>query len=331
VSRERISQLARAQRLAAEDPGGWGRHPGLGHTPVVEIDGVLLSLQGEQVGGSVKARVAAWWLDQARAAGRLRPEQPVVTASSGSLAVGLAVAARHLGQPLTVVMSAGTPSRWTEAAEALGAAVVLVPQVSGGPGRVTGHDLRAAQEHARQLAQERSGCWLDQLRDPGCLAAHLAWTGPELRDQLPGPPGAFVACVGSAATFVGVGTVLKEAFPGLVRVAVEPAAAAVLAGRRVSGDHALHGCGFGFRTPMWEEGCAERLAEIDDEEVGQAQAALASRGIATSGSGAGAFAVGLRLRAASGTVLALLPDGRREAGAGPELVEGRRERPPYGV
>jgi len=64
--------------------------------------------------------------------------------------------------------------------EALGAEVVLVPQVDGAPGQVTGADVAAAAEVAQRLAAERGGFYVDQfnaLEGPG---AHEATTGPEI-------------------------------------------------------------------------------------------------------------------------------------------------------
>lgn len=308
MSRPRHDDLLRTARaLAAQADPAWGEPAP--PVPIRLVDGVLLPLHGASPGGSLKGLVAAWWLDHNRHTGRLGPTQPVLTASSGNFAVGLAHACQRRAQPLTVVLSAATPAPYLAALRDLRAEVELVPRVSPDAAPLSGPDLHLAQQRARQLATERGAVWLDQLRDPACLAAHLALTGPALLRQLGEPPSAFVACVGSGASFLGIGAVLRAAWPHLRRVAVEPHTAAVLAGHQVTGPHALHGCGFGFRPPFWRADCADALHRVTDNDALAAQRHLAEHGVHTGPSGAAAFLVARRLRTADAPTLALLPEG----------------------
>jgi len=77
--------------------------------------------------------------------------------TSGNTDAGLAVACAVLRHPLVVTMSAGNSEQRARMLEALGAEVVLVPQVDGAPSRVTGADMAAAAEIAQRLAAERRG------------------------------------------------------------------------------------------------------------------------------------------------------------------------------
>ena len=88
---------------------------------------------------------------------------PVVEMTSGNMGAGLAVACATLGHPLVVAMSAGNSSARARMLEGLGAEVVLVAQVDGSPGQVTGRDVEAAAEAARQIARERDGFYVDQF------------------------------------------------------------------------------------------------------------------------------------------------------------------------
>src|ERR1700720_82835 len=84
----------------------------------------------------------------ARKDGRLKPGMPVVEMTSGNMGAGLAVVCAALGHPLVVTMSAGNSPARAKMLEGLGAEVVLVPQVDGCAGQVTGPDVEAATEAA---------------------------------------------------------------------------------------------------------------------------------------------------------------------------------------
>ena len=62
--------------------------------------------------------------------------------------------------------------------EALGAEVILVPQVDGVPGQVTGADVAAAAEAAHSIAVEQQGFYVNQFHAPEGVQAHEETTGP---------------------------------------------------------------------------------------------------------------------------------------------------------
>jgi cysteine synthase A len=80
-------------------------------------------------------------------------------------------------------MSAGNSPQRVRMLEALGAEVVLVPQVDGAPGQVTGADVSAAAEEAKRIAAQRGGFYANQFQAPECERAHWDTTGPEIWAQ----------------------------------------------------------------------------------------------------------------------------------------------------
>src|SRR5215212_6377283 len=89
-------------------------------------------------GGSMKDRAALQIVRDAEAEGRLRPGQTVVEMTSGNMGAGLAVVCGATGHPFVAIMSRGNSPARRAQMEAFGAEVVLVDQVNGSPGRVTG-------------------------------------------------------------------------------------------------------------------------------------------------------------------------------------------------
>ena len=212
-----------------------GVHATIGRTPLVELrrigdNGVrlLAKLELRNPGGSVKDRIAAAMIEDAERRGVLRPAATIVEATSGNTGIALAFVAATKGYTLHVTM----PERDVEGAltllRYLGAQVVLTP----------GALMREAVERAEAMRREIPGAVaLDQFSNPANPEAHRETTGREIWEDTAGEIDVFVAGVGTGGTITGVGEVLKARKPGVRVVAVEPASAAVLSGRRAAQPH----------------------------------------------------------------------------------------------
>ena len=247
----------------------------IGQTPLVELSRVwsgpgriLAKVEFMQPGGSVKDRAARAIIEAARADGRLKPGAPVVEMTSGNMGAGLAVICAALGHPLVVTMSAGNSPQRARMLEALGAEVILVPQIAGEPGQVTGPDIAAAARIAEKLAAERGGFYVDQFHATEGKAAHEGGTARELIDAACGGIDGWVACVGTGCTFLGVARALRRANPSVMCSVVEPAGCQVLAGQAVTkAKHLMQGAGYGSVPPMWEPELMSSSIAVSDEEV----------------------------------------------------------------
>ncbi|MFT4622373.1 MAG: cysteine synthase A [Myxococcota bacterium] len=254
----------------------------IGHTPLIALDRVhpgpgrvVAKAEYSNPGGSIKDRAARQIVLDARESGALAPGGAVLEMTSGNMGAGLAVVCAVLGHPLVAVMSAGNSPARARMLEGLGAEVVLVPQVDGRPGQVTGRDVKVAAAQARILARDRGAFYVDQFFNPGSVRAHERTTGPEIWDQTERLD-AFVACVGSGGTFVGTMRALRP--HGVQGVAVEPAKAAVLSTGRVDDPrHVIQGCGYGVVPPKWEPALCDRVETVTDAEVSAMRRTLATR------------------------------------------------------
>lgn len=257
----------------------------IGRTPLVELRRIhpgpgrlLAKAEHVQPGGSIKDRAALRVLLDARESGRLAPGQPVIEMTSGNMGSGLAVVCGVLGHRFTAAMSAGNSPQRARMLEALGAEVVLVPQVDGRPGEVTGSDIRAATETAVEIAARRGAFYVDQFNNPACLAAHEEGTGPEIWEDLDGRLDAFVAIVGTGGTFLGTSRYLKGRRPEILCAAVEPEGAEVLAGKPlVKPKHRLQGTGYALIPPQWDPALADLFLAVSDEDATEWRRLLATR------------------------------------------------------
>ncbi len=121
---------------------------------------IFLKAESLQVGGSFKIRGATFRVSC------LTPEQRtrgVVAFSSGNFAQGLALAGRHAGVPVTIVMPRDAPPRKIALTERAGATVVLTDHGDRNREEVAG-------ERAREIAHEYSYALLHPFDDPLVVA-----------------------------------------------------------------------------------------------------------------------------------------------------------------
>jgi cysteine synthase A len=254
----------------------------IGNTPLLELSRcvgprglkgrILAKLETTNPGSSKKDRIALEIVREARADGSLRPGQAVVEMTSGNTGTGLAVVCRALGHPFVAVISRGNTVERVRQMAALGAEVVLVDQAPGSvPGMVSGDDLDLVEEATRREVAARGAFRVDQFAHPANVLAHERHTGPELWEQSGGAVDVFLDMPGTAGTFTGVTRALRRFNPGLRAYVVEPAGAAVLAGRPVTDPrHALQGAGYaraGPRLPLFDPSLATGYVAVTDAEA----------------------------------------------------------------
>jgi cysteine synthase B len=216
----------------------------IGNTPVVDVSAlspnpnasVLVKLEGQNPGGSVKDRIARAMIERAEADGELFPGRRIIEPSSGNTGIGLALIARLRGYPITIVMPDNTTAERRQLLETFGAEIVFTPGVEGSNGAV---------RRAQQLADENpEWAFLYQYGNEANPQAHYDSTGPEIIADVPGITH-FVAGLGTSGTLLGVGTFLKDHDPAIKVYAIEPPA-----GEKVEGLRSLDD---GFVPPVFEK------------------------------------------------------------------------------
>lgn len=287
----------------------------IGDTPCVSLTRlaagtgcrIVVKLESANPGLSVKDRAAHQIITDAEQAGRLKPGDTVIERTSGNMGTGLALACLRHGYRLIVVMSKGNSVERRQMIAALGAKIVLVPQVTGRPGEVTGADLKKVEEVTDALTKKLKAFRADQFKNPSSVRAHELGTGPELWAQTSGQIDAFVSVVGSAGTFVGVSRFLKRKNPAIRCYVVEPRNAAVLSGRRrVAGRHKLQGLGYMEVPQLYDPSLADEYLTVTDAEAVRTARQLAKQEGILCGFTSGAnVAAALRVARASDRALTI--------------------------
>jgi cysteine synthase A len=209
-------------------------------------------------------------IEAAEADQRLLPGQVVVEFTGGSTGSSLAFVCALKGYPLRVVSSDAFAPEKIATMRAFGAQVELIPSPEG----VTPALVPAMRARAAEIAAETGGFWTDQFNNLDMLEGYRR-LGEELTDQIPGGADAFCAYVGTAGCFLGTTAALRERWPAVRRVVVEPAESAVLSGRP-AGTHRIEGGGIGAWPPLLRPDHFEEVVAVAQADA-FATAALAAR------------------------------------------------------
>ena len=267
----------------------------VGRTPLVELGRIagaapgvrlLAKLESRNPGGSVKDRIAAAMIDDAERRGLLGPGGAIVEATSGNTGIALAFIAASKGYTLHVTMPERMSRERLALLRYLGARVTLTP----------GTLMREAIEKAEALRRSTArAVALDQFNNPANPQAHRDTTAREIWDDTAGDVDVFVAGVGTGGTITGVGEVLKSKKPSVLIVAVEPANAAVLSGRRPT-NHMIQGIGAGFIPPLLNRAVIDEVVAVsDDEAFAHARRLAREEGIGAGVSAGATVAAALRV------------------------------------
>ncbi len=281
----------------------------IGGTPLVELGRIgraaggriLAKLDYLNPGLSKKDRIARQIIEDAEAAGLLRPGQTVVELTSGNTGTGLAIVCGIKGYRFVAVMSKGNSVERARMMRALGSEVVLVDQLPDSrPGEVSGGDLALVEQTCQRIVGERGAFRADQFSLEGNFRAHYLHTGPEILRQCGGRLDAFCDFVGTGGTFAGCAAAFKEHNPAILCYVVEPAGAAVLAGCAVThASHQIQGGGYsmGKLKMLRPEQIDGYLQVTDKEAIGCARRLAREEGIFAGFSSGANLAAALQLLA----------------------------------
>ena len=232
-------------------------------SPLVEVDGpegatVAAKVESFNPGGSAKDRPAVEMVEAAERDGDLSAGDTIVEPTSGNTGIGLALVGAAKGYDVVLVMPASKSPERREIMRGYGAEIELV---DGG--------ISDARDRADELAAEPGVVQLHQFENPANPEAHYRTTGPEVVEQVGDRTvDALVAGVGTGGTITGIGRRLREAFPEIEIVAVEPADNAVLSTGE-AGDDDFQGMGPGFVSENLDR---ELLDDVVTVELDAAEA-----------------------------------------------------------
>ena len=240
----------------------------IGNTPLLELTHIeqtenlqakiLAKLEYFNPAGSVKDRIAKAMIDDAEAAGKLKPGSVIIEPTSGNTGIGLASVAAARGYRIIIVMPETMSVERRQLMKAYGAELVLTDGAKG---------MKGAIAKADELAKEIPNSFVPgQFVNPANPEAHRRTTGPEIWQDTDGKVDIFVAGVGTGGTITGTGSYLKAQNPAVKIVAVEPATSPVLS-KGTAGAHKIQGIGAGFVPDVLDTKVYDEIITVSNEDA----------------------------------------------------------------
>lgn len=236
----------------------------IGNTPVVKLErlfenrNVWMKLERNNPGSSIKDRIALAMIEDAELKGILNPNSVIIEPTSGNTGIGLALVAAVKGYKVILVMPESMSIERRKLMEIYGAEFELTPKEKG---------MKGAIERAAELVLETPNGWSPkQFDNPANIEIHKTTTALEIANDFPDGLDYIITGVGTGGHITGVAEVLKEKFPNLKVIAVEPELSPVLSGGNPA-PHPLQGIGAGFIPTNYHADAIDEVIQVSKDDA----------------------------------------------------------------
>ncbi|MBE7088945.1 MAG: cysteine synthase A [Clostridiales bacterium] len=240
----------------------------VGNTPLLKLNNyakkfglnatLLAKVEGFNLTGSIKDRVALQMILDAEENGTLSTGATIIEPTSGNTGIGLAAIGAQRGYTVIIVMPDNMSKERQTLISSYGARLVLTDGKLG---------MQGAINRAEELKNSiKNAIVAGQFENPSNPKAHYLTMGKEIWEQADGQIDALVCGVGTGGTISGVGKFLKEKNAKIKIIAVEPFDSPVLS-KGVSGSHKIQGIGAGFIPKTLDTDIYDEVICVKTEEA----------------------------------------------------------------
>ena len=278
----------------------------IGYTPLVEMTQmsptkrvkILAKLEGQNLGGSasIKDRVAKYMLEKAEQSGELTQGKVIIEATSGNTGIALAWLGHRQGYKVTIVMPDNMSLERQQLIKIFGAELILTNGAYG---------MKAAIDTAKELvAQDKRYFMPDQFSNPVNPLAHYETTGVEIINDFPYDKiDVLIAGIGTGGTIVGISRRLKERYPSIKVIGVEPPLGDSIQGLKCLGEEA---------PPFWDSSLITERTFVTSQQAAVATKQLLDKEGIFAGLSSGAVvhqAIKIANEMEEGNIVVVLADG----------------------
>lgn len=274
----------------------------IGNTPLVESVNLvknknvrlLLKLEGNNPGGSVKDRAAYNMIASAIERGDIKKGDKLIEATSGNTGIALAMIAQLFNIEIELVLPEDSTKERTQTMLAYGATVILTPASEG---------IIGSRDYADKKVAGGGYVMLNQFANDDNWKAHYKTTGPEIWNDTKGTVTHFVSAMGTTGTIMGTSTYLKEKNQAIQIIGAQPSDGSQIPGIRKWPQEYL--------PKIFDVTKVDAVMEVSETEAREMTKRLAKEeGIFAGMSSGGSVAVAVKLaeQMESGVIVAIICD-----------------------
>ena len=274
----------------------------IGNTPLVETTNLvknknvklLLKLEGNHPGGSVKDRPAYNMIISALERGDIKKGDKLIEATSGNTGIALAMIAQLLNIEIELVMPEDSTKERVQTMQAYGAKVILTSASKG---------IIGSRDYADAKVAQGGYIMLNQFANEDNWKAHYKTTGPEIWNDTDGTITHFVSTMGTTGTIVGTSTYLKERNKAIQIIGAQPTDGSQIPGIRKWPQEYL--------PKIFDASKVDTIMEVSEQEARDMTKRLAlEEGVFAGMSSGGSVTIALKIanQLESGVIVAIICD-----------------------
>jgi N-(2-amino-2-carboxyethyl)-L-glutamate synthase len=229
-----------------------------------ESHDVFLKLEGFNVTGSIKVKTAIGLVEDLEQRGVVRPNETVlVESSSGNLGLALSLVCAIKGYKFVCVTDPNANRAAIRGMELYGAKIIVVEDRDPAGGYL-GSRLKKIDQI---LQSDPNAVWLDQYANIANKNVHAEQTANEIAREFDKVDWVFIG-TGTTGTLAGISERLRQEFPGIKVVAVEPVGSVTFGG--APGKRSIPGIGSSVRPKLADLAKPDRIVAVNEEKTVEA-------------------------------------------------------------
>ncbi|MFZ3054881.1 MAG: cysteine synthase family protein [Minisyncoccales bacterium] len=267
----------------------------IGNTPLIKVeDNIFAKVEGFNPGGSIKDRIVLNMINEAEEQGILKQGDTLVEATSGNTGVGLSMVGAMKGYKVQVIMPESTSKEKIKMIKVFGGEVILVENIKFR--KIVIDDIKERIRNGEKLV------FLNQYENQMNPMAHYDKTAEEILNQMEDKIDYFVAGMGTGGTITGIGKKLKEKYPNIKIIGVQPVQDQIIEGLRSLKD--------GFVPPIIDLDIIDEIYDLEADKALSARDEIAKRGILVGPSSGAALYVSQMIKKSNPgkNVVTIFPD-----------------------
>jgi cysteine synthase len=268
----------------------------IGNTPLIKIeDNIFAKMEGFNPGGSIKDRIALNMINEAEKTGYIKQGDTLIEPTSGNTGVGLAMVAAMKGYKVKMIMPESTSKEKIKMVKIFGGEVILMESL-----RYRKFAIADVKDMAKNGERH---VFLNQYENLANPESHYYGTAEEILKQMEGKQiDYFIAGMGTGGTITGIGRKLKEKYPKIKIIGVQPVQNQIIEGLRSLKD--------GFVPTIIDFDLIDEIYDLEAEKAMITKDELARKGVLVGPSSGAAMYVCREIQKEhpNATIITVFPD-----------------------